>query len=1394
MSENKDLNMTTEWKTMINEITQSKEFLSELARYYMAFLESDFSGRSAPSRKIGAEPDSEVHLSDYPGVNEMTLRALLSHFTYNPFEAINRDSAAVRIPDFIKKQAVNGIDEDNIDLVSFESYINRELRKHKLPGKFKIEQLLEVVPEPTISDIVRFLDEYRLAGLFEELYELWKNKLLTDKHEFYLYFLDICYEEQRYPIFYIQLSVEQNDQGIFSIEFDPVLLINKKAIEYVTGIYAEEQKKDWQVEIPPRHIYLANFQNPTEFVTYLQSIVNELTNFLGIRAVDLASTMDSELKNKNGKYEITNQSYLVLADKSDESLLNDYEELLTLLQSGENSDALELFSKISEDFLVRNPKSFARVIEDDYENQSSSERLSYSSPIPLNKEQIQVLKSIDTEGCDRIIIEGPPGTGKSHTITAIIFNALMSGKSVLMVSDKKEALDVVEDKINSVLDKMKPDDFVQNPILRLGKKDSNFAGIFKTVNYEKIKTRHGAYRRHKEQIESEIRETHTKIKSDIESEIDSQYFLHSDQVQKYVSYESIFDQLWKNRLNLDEISDGKKPQRLYDLWNSLSIILNHSDHLKESSKIKFQFNGVTLDIWRSKLEELLRELQPIQTSLNKAQSNFKFHRVIEAAKVQVLEQSLKELEDIRNPLFGFLFAGKRVRAMEQRLFEEFFGVEPFSLKAERATLQNENQFYKQLSKVEHNWATESLDLFKTIRDGSLSLVIGQLEDIVTQLREVEKVKKELMKSVQALGMESDQLDNEKLWSFARTTEEDIKNVVSYLQTHYFINQDKEPSANLYVEQRGTLENRLILKMTNILDDSVVQFRENYRNDAEELRKIFRAKKRIPRHLLNPLVQAFPCLIVGIRELGEFIPLEANLFDVVIIDEASQVSIAQAFPAIIRGKKTVVLGDTKQFANVKSHNASTKVNNVLFNRVRDAFKKDIIYLPESERESLELKIDNFNIKNSILDFMKNIPNYECSLKKHFRGYIELINYSNKNFYQDSLQVMKIRGVSLNEVLQFHVIQADSRNERIKNTNTDEIHYILGELERLKKNNYQGTVGILTPFTNQQKLLTSRILASKDWEYYMDKFHLKIMTFDSCQGEERDIIYYSMVEKLGEDSLKYIFPVRLDKAAEEENGTLKAQRLNVGFSRAKESIRFVLSKNPEDIQHEAGRALQYFKNMLEGPDAARLLEKTDSRSKMEPMVLQWIQQTKFYKQNKEYIEIIPQFDIGRYIKQLDPMATIPAYRTDFLLIFRRPGDRARTSIIEYDGFEFHFKSSDSINEFTYSRYYVESDVERQKTIESYGYPFIRLNKFIVRDNPIQYLDRQLSRTFKISEIEDEDDLRKEVAETYEKIENKQIKKCGKCGLMKDLSEFYDPTLATQYGRNCKTCKGKEMVRYR
>jgi hypothetical protein len=67
---------------------------------------------------------------------------------------------------------------------------------------------------------------------------------------------------------------------------------------------------------------------------------------------------------------------------------------------------------------------------------------------------------------------------------------------------------------------------------------------------------------------------------------------------------------------------------------------------------------------------------------------------------------------------------------------------------------------------------------------------------------------------------------------------------------------------------------------------------------------------------------------------------------------------------------------------------------------------------------------------ILEFFDFISNYDIQLLKYFRGYKEIISYSNKYFYQDSLQVMKIRGKSIDEVLKFSFIKHDRDIQAIK----------------------------------------------------------------------------------------------------------------------------------------------------------------------------------------------------------------------------------------------------------------------------------------------------------------------------------------------------------------------------
>src|SRR5207245_8850013 len=111
-----------------------------------------------------------------------------------------------------------------------------------------------------------------------------------------------------------------------------------------------------------------------------------------------------------------------------------------------------------------------------------------------------------------------------------------------------------------------------------------------------------------------------------------------------------------------------------------------------------------------------------------------------------------------------------------------------------------------------------------------------------------------------------------------------------------------------------------------------------------------------------LKEAFPCIIAGIREFAEYVPLQQEIFEVVVIDEASQVSVAQAFPALLRAKKVVVLGDQKQFSNVKSANASIALNQGYLTDLELHFRASI----STAADKIQ-RLKQFDVKNSVLQF-------------------------------------------------------------------------------------------------------------------------------------------------------------------------------------------------------------------------------------------------------------------------------------------------------------------------------------------------------------------------------------------------------------------------------------------
>jgi very-short-patch-repair endonuclease len=310
----------------------------------------------------------------------------------------------------------------------------------------------------------------------------------------------------------------------------------------------------------------------------------------------------------------------------------------------------------------------------------------------------------------------------------------------------------------------------------------------------------------------------------------------------------------------------------------------------------------------------------------------------------------------------------------------------------------------------------------------------------------------------------------------------------------------------------------------------------------------------------------------------------------------------------------------------------------------------------------------------------------------------------------------------------MVEHDGRLDIIDNSNHLEIDAIIAEVERIAREEPDQSIAIITPHTNQQKLLVDALSKHPDNEMFQQQQRLKIMTFDTCQGEERDIVLYSMVANRASDKLWGIFIKDLNSIDLEEGGAIKAQRLNVGLSRAKERIHFFLSKPIEEFTGSIGSALIHYQREIDQakklPDAGS----TDARSPMESKVLQWVQESSFFKANKKTIELHTQFPLGEYIRQLDRRYKHPSYVVDFLLIYKDVELREHKIIIEYDGFEFHFDAHGSVNEFNYGEYQTEKDVYREKVLESYGYKFLRINRFNIGKDPIAALNARLEALVK------------------------------------------------------------------
>ena len=330
--------------------------------------------------------------------------------------------------------------------------------------------------------IILFFENFKVWDLYLELAEINRNKMIMDKQEFYLYFGDITYEKNKYPLFYIPIKLEKNWES-FEFIFWSQIYVNKKALEYIVQEYnfktwnSTHLKNVWE-----RILYVADWKEVNS--KKIQDILDETIELLKLnQRIDI--TREEHQVSKWEYAQISTNCYICLFDKSDEALINDYEEIITKLNEGD-SELWSWFSNLINDFIYKDPKKFTFEIKSEWEDRQLCDKLVAHCPIPLNQEQQQIVEATKREDCKYIIVQGPPGTWKSHTITAVVFDQILKWNSVLGLSDKKAAWDVVEDKITETMNTVRINDDFQNPILRLWKTGNTYAEILSKQHIEKI--------------------------------------------------------------------------------------------------------------------------------------------------------------------------------------------------------------------------------------------------------------------------------------------------------------------------------------------------------------------------------------------------------------------------------------------------------------------------------------------------------------------------------------------------------------------------------------------------------------------------------------------------------------------------------------------------------------------------------------------------------------------------------------------------------------------------------------------------------------------------------------------------------------------------------------------
>ena len=291
------------------------------------------------------------------------------------------------------------------------------------------------------------------------------------------------------------------------------------------------------------------------------------------------------------------------------------------------------------------------------------------------------------------------------------------------------------------------------------------------------------------------------------------------------------------------------------------------------------------------------------------------------------------------------------------------------------------------------------------------------------------------------------------------------------------------------------------------------------------RKIWPIRKLLESYA-DDVFSLIPCWMASPEAVSAIFPMEADLFDLVIFDEASQCYAEYGLPAAFRGRQVVVTGDAKQLSP------------------SDLYK--VRYEEKAEEEEISVALE----VTSLLDLAaQSLDQYQ--LTGHYRSLsLDLIGFSNQHFYKNSLRLLPDFNLINKQEPGIHYIKMEGIwKDNVNLIEAEKVVQLVRELATTEK-----TLGVVTFNFYQQQLIQELLEREK-----ITAKDLFVKNIENVQGDERDIIIFSMGYAPGESGKLTMNFGSLNMSGGEN-------RLNVAVTRAREKIYFVTSVWPSQLQTE------------------------------------------------------------------------------------------------------------------------------------------------------------------------------------------------------------------------------------